>query len=149
MNEYKIIRRTKSTIILKFNDVNIIEKKIAILNLLLKTRLNNSIEIRKTSNCYESEDNNLHLSSLIYFKFQTNDKYDSWKNVIHIFKKKYRSVDRKSIYNFRIPLNIMKTSSLYISIYEFRYRNEGRRVKLKNFFYPINLLTISPVWHKI
>lgn len=149
MNEYKIIRRTKSTIILKFNDVNIIEKKIAILNLLLKTRLNNSIEIRKTSNCYESEDNNLHLSSLIYFKFQTNDKYDSWKKVIHIFKKKYRSVDRKSIYNFRIPLNIMKTSSLYISIYEFRYRNEGRRVKLKNFFYPINLLTISPVWHKI
>lgn len=149
MNEYKIIRRTKSTIILKFNDVNIIEKKIAILNLLLKTRLNNSIEIRKTSNCYESEDNNLHLSSLIYFKFQTNDKYDSWKNVIHIFKKKYRSVDRKSIYNFRIPLNIMKTSSLYILIYEFRYRNEGRRVKLKNFFYPINLLTISPVWHKI
>lgn len=149
MNEYKIIRRTKSTFILKFNDVNIIEKKIAILNLLLKTRLNNSIEIRKTSNCYESEDNNLHLSSLIYFKFQTNDKYDSWKNVIHIFKKKYRSVDRKSIYNFRIPLNIMKTSSLYISIYEFRYRNEGRRVKLKNFFYPINLLTISPVWHKI
>lgn len=116
MNEYKIIRRTKSTIILKFNDVNIIEKKIAILNLLLKTRLNNSIEIRKTSNCYESEDNNLHLSSLIYFKFQTNDKYDSWKKVIHIFKKKYRSVDRKSIYNFRIPLNIMKTSSLYISI---------------------------------
>lgn len=29
LHEYKIIRRTKSTIILKFNDVNIIEKKIA------------------------------------------------------------------------------------------------------------------------
>lgn len=29
LHEYKIIRRTKSTIILKFNDVNIIEKKMA------------------------------------------------------------------------------------------------------------------------
>lgn len=71
MNEYKIIRRTKSTIILKFNDVNIIEKKMAILNLLLKTRLNNSIEIRKTLNCYKFEDNNLHLTNL----FQIPDKW--------------------------------------------------------------------------
>lgn len=42
----------------------------AILNLLLKTRLNNSIEIRKTLNCYKFEDNNLHLTNL----FQIPDK---------------------------------------------------------------------------
>lgn len=70
LHEYKIIRRTKSTIILKFNNVNIIEKKMAILNLLLKTRLNNFIEIRKTLNCYKFEDNNLHLTNL----FQIPDK---------------------------------------------------------------------------
>ena len=54
-----------------------------------------------------------HFVLLTYPKVQTSDRRDSWKNVVHISKKKRRS---GSIHNISLRcLNTMKTFNLYIS----------------------------------
>ena len=68
-----------------------------------------------------------HFCPLTYPKLQTSGRRDSWKNVVRISKKKYRSVGHGPIHNLRILLCIMETLNRYISAtdWDIRIRQKG------------------------